>query len=170
MLRALAAIAILFGFLLGPAAPAALADHFEGWARVIRVVDGDTIVVAAPDGAFHTVRLYGVDAPERGQPGYEAARTFLTDLIFGCARSRFEPLRWCNTSPGRVWVEAGPRLLDPYGRSLYYVWLELDLEPAEFDPFDGWHLADAILVLEGLARCWTRDGQYRDFVCRLENF
>ena len=35
--------------------------------RVVRVTDGDTIVVLGPGNAQHKVRLQGIDAPERGQ-------------------------------------------------------------------------------------------------------
>jgi endonuclease YncB( thermonuclease family) len=160
-------LGLLVALVLGPLAPRAGAHHFEGWARVIRVVDGDTVVVAAPDGLVHTVRLYGLDAPDRGRPGFGEARAFLSDLIFGCARSRFEPLRWCNARPGEVWLEPGPRAVDRYGRSLYYVWVLLELRPAAFSGYGGWYLADAVLVLEGLARCWWGDGQYQDFICSL---
>ncbi len=41
-------------------------------ARVVRVIDGDTLVVSF-DGAEHTVRLLGIDAPELGDPGGQAA-------------------------------------------------------------------------------------------------
>ncbi len=63
------------------------ADHLAGWARVIRVVNGDTIMVEAPGGLGQTFRPYGVNTPERGQPGFEAACSFLSGLIFGCAPS-----------------------------------------------------------------------------------
>ena len=35
------------------------------------VVDGDTIHVRPPTGYTYAVRLYGVDAPEKGRPGPE---------------------------------------------------------------------------------------------------
>lgn len=151
--------------MVGMPATSVRADHFAGWARVIRVVDGDTIVVETPEGLSHTVRIYGVDAPERGQPGFEATRSFLSGLIFGCARSRFEPLRWCNVRPGLVWLEAGPRPVDPYGRSLYYVWVELDLEPAEFTRttagiwrMRGWAAAGAETASTGISSVASSKG------------
>ena len=41
-------------------------------ARVVRVIDGDTVVVML-DGSEHTVRLLGIDAPEPDDKGGQAA-------------------------------------------------------------------------------------------------
>ena len=43
-------------------------------ARVVAVTDGDTVTIEAPDGQRTRVRLWGIDAPERDQPGGEPAR------------------------------------------------------------------------------------------------
>jgi endonuclease YncB( thermonuclease family) len=52
-------------------------------ARVTAVPDGDSLVVADRDGREYRVRLYGLDAPEGGQPhGAEAAR-FLAAAVAG---------------------------------------------------------------------------------------
>lgn len=37
-------------------------------ARVIEVLDGDTVVVAFTDGSTDTIRLLGVDTPETTHP------------------------------------------------------------------------------------------------------
>ncbi len=54
-------------------------------ARVLRVIDGDSLKVEARlwPGLRMTVtlRLAGIDAPERGQPEGESARDFLVDLL-----------------------------------------------------------------------------------------
>lgn len=61
------------------------AEPWEG--RVERVVDGDTLDVAGPDGAPVCVRLYAIDAPELDQPdGKKAAgelQTWITNLGSG---------------------------------------------------------------------------------------
>ena len=54
-------------------------------ARINRVVDGDTFD-ATVDLGFHTYgrhrfRLYDVDTPERGQPGYKEATEKLRELL-----------------------------------------------------------------------------------------
>ena len=43
----------------------ATADTLTG--RVVRVTDGDTIVVLDDNNAQHKIRLTGIDAPERKQ-------------------------------------------------------------------------------------------------------
>ena len=44
---------------------------------VKRVIDGDTIVV----GENTSVRLFGINSPEKGEIYYEEAKEFLDDLI-----------------------------------------------------------------------------------------
>lgn len=51
-------------------------------ANVLNVYDGDTIKVMM-GGKKVTIRLYGIDAPERGQHGNAHATRFLTRLILG---------------------------------------------------------------------------------------
>ena len=50
---------------------------------VIGVVDGDTIDVATSDGSVLTVRLIGIDAPERGACEADAATWALASLVDG---------------------------------------------------------------------------------------
>jgi micrococcal nuclease len=84
-------------------------------APVLRVVDGDTVVLALDGRPVH-VRLIGVDTPETVHPrkpverfGREAA-AFLRALIEG--------------KDVRVTYEDGPSRLDRYGRTLAYLHLE----------------------------------------------
>ncbi len=81
--------------------------------QVVRVVDGDTVVVKVK-GEDRTVRLIGVDVPETVHPtkpvvpyGPEASR-FLTNLLVG----------------EEVYVARGPLgdRLDKYGRTLAYLY------------------------------------------------
>ena len=85
------------------------------------------------------VRLFGVDTPERGERCFRQATGGLRQLAGGTIR-----------------VESGPRARDPGGRLLYYVYTMRG------------NSIDEILVREGLARAWTRDGQHRDALVRLE--
>lgn len=55
-------------------------EHFS--ARVVTVIDGDTIVVLR-DGHEVRVRLEGIDAPEAGQEFWEQAKAFMTDAVLG---------------------------------------------------------------------------------------
>jgi len=49
-------------------------------ARVIRIIDGDTIEVQIDDVSYK-VRLIGVDAPEQGQPFYEEAMEYNREFV-----------------------------------------------------------------------------------------
>lgn len=52
-------------------------------AQVLSIQDGDTITVT-PDGDASTpvaIRLYGIDAPESGQPGGQESTDFLRGLL-----------------------------------------------------------------------------------------
>ncbi len=74
-------------------------------ARLIRVVDGDTIEVLA-DGVTETVRYIGVDTPERGQPGYQTATAGNAALL----------------GEGALWLARDRSERDRYGRLLRYVY------------------------------------------------
>jgi micrococcal nuclease len=83
--------------------------------RVLRVVDGDTVVLSGPDRPV-TVRLIGVDTPETVHPnkpverfGREAS-AFLKTLIGG--------------KDVRVEYDPGSSRQDKYGRTLAYLYLE----------------------------------------------
>lgn len=61
-------------------------DNFVRRFQVTRVVDGDTLV-GTVDLGFHTkweevtIRLLGIDTPERGQEGYHEATEYLSSLV-----------------------------------------------------------------------------------------
>ncbi len=75
-------------------------------ARVVAVVDGDTITVEPIDGGERMkIRLYGIDAPELKQPFGETARSFVS------AKSLYQ----------QVSIEVKSR--DRYGRVVAIVWL-----------------------------------------------
>jgi endonuclease YncB( thermonuclease family) len=126
----------------GPAAPRIAA---EGWHRVARVVDGDTVDLDSGE----RLRLFGIDAPELSARCGPQARATLTFFLQDQGRDRW------------VWLEYGPRQVDQYGRTLGYLWVQ--------DPDDGeWWLLDEWMVIVGAARAWTRDGQYRDLIVARE--
>ena len=70
-------VAILVAALSLPAA--ASADYLG---KVTAVVDGDTFTMEAESGKVR-VRICGIDAPERGQPGYGQAAGVLSNMIEG---------------------------------------------------------------------------------------
>ena len=55
-------------------------NQLTSGARMCRVVDGDTLVVRVR-GQEHRIRLYGIDAPERGQPYYKEANDYLESIV-----------------------------------------------------------------------------------------
>jgi micrococcal nuclease len=48
---------------------------------VERVVDGDTLVLSFAKSNVVTLRLDGIDAPEKGQPYYREAKAYLDSLV-----------------------------------------------------------------------------------------
>ena len=50
--------------------------------RVVGIADGDTITVMH-DGRGEKIRLYGIDAPEKGQAFGNRAKQFVSSLAFG---------------------------------------------------------------------------------------
>lgn len=50
--------------------------------KVVRVMDGDTIMVLSKEGTFSRIRLYGVDAPESAQKGGAEAARFTQSAAF----------------------------------------------------------------------------------------
>ena len=99
-----------------------------------RVIDGDTF--NTPSGR---VRLFGTDTPELGEPCSTKAANRLSELAGSAVR-----------------LENGPRVTDPFGRRLAYVYTK-----------DGFSI-DEILVREGLGIAWSEDGQHRDYLVGLE--
>jgi endonuclease YncB( thermonuclease family) len=87
-------VALLLGHLACEAPVSGL--HAAACHQVQRVYDGDTILVAGPQGSF-LVRLVGIDAPETGkskgdpgQPYSQAARRYLAQLVLNrCAELVF---------------------------------------------------------------------------------
>lgn len=88
-------------------------------AQVLRVIDGDTIVVkilTVPQelsrtllvGSEVTVRYIGVNAPEQGEEGFEEAKEINRLLVDG----------------RKVYLELDMTAFDPYGRLLAYVYLD----------------------------------------------
>ena len=57
---------------------------------VLTVIDGDTLWTVDNAGKKRRLRLFGLDAPERGQPGYAQARLSLAQAIEG----RWVDVRW----------------------------------------------------------------------------
>ncbi len=77
-------------------------------ATLVRVVDGDTSTVLL-DGQEESVRYIGIDTPERGEPGYQAATQAHQTLL-------------AVRGQGSLFLLADQSHRDPYGRLLRYVY------------------------------------------------
>ena len=99
-----------------------------------KTIDGDTI-----DSNEGRIRLFGIDAPEIGEPCYGEAKTELRKL-----------------SGNRIRVEEGPRSTDNFQRRLYYAYTE------------SGESIDEHLIAKGLAEAWRRDGQHKDHLISVQ--
>lgn len=96
--------------------------------RVVRVVDGDTIVVRTSGGEKVKVRVWGIDAPEMNQPGGRQAKAAAE--------------RWCLGKEFRL-VKEG-RGSDRYGRVIARVIIvpgRSDLGLTQIRSGWAWHFA-----------------------------
>jgi micrococcal nuclease len=80
---------------------------------VVRVVDGDTIIVRGPGGRTEDVRLIGIDTPETVDPRRPV----------GCFGPEASAYAKHLLTGGRVRLIYDHELHDRYGRFLAYVWL-----------------------------------------------
>ncbi|MCK1604771.1 hypothetical protein IVB02_26045 [Bradyrhizobium sp. 166] len=84
-------LAVITGFIIS--LPAIAAADYLG--KVAAVADGDTFTMESGSGKVR-IRICGIDAPERGQPGYGQAAGVLSNMIEGPlpAGRRRHPMRW----------------------------------------------------------------------------
>lgn len=106
-----------------------------------RVIDGDTFV----DSQGRTIRLLGIDTPEKGEPYYGEAKADLAQLLAG------KSLRF----------ELGREPQDRYGRLLAFVFVEDTV------------LVNARLIEDGMARTYFFEanisgGPYGDRLCQAQ--
>ena len=93
--------------------------------RVVKVTDGDSLTVLDSSLVQHTVRLLGVDAPEKSQAFGWRAKYTLGLHVFG----------------QQVKVDVLKK--DRYGRLLGQVWLgEQDINLAQIEAGMAWHYAN----------------------------
>ena len=105
---------------------------FPAKARVVEVIDGDTF--EAENGQI--IRLVGIDAPNRGEPGYEEAKNYLQNLIDG----------------EEIELEYDYYQDDKFGRLLAYVWEKC---AKNLGCQNNRRLVNWVLVKQGLAKVVT---------------
>jgi micrococcal nuclease len=57
--------------------------HYEVSGKVVKIADGDTLIILDGANTQHKIRLAGIDAPEKGQPFGTKAREPLAGKVFG---------------------------------------------------------------------------------------
>ncbi len=104
---------------------------------VVSVADGDTMTILTDSEERIKVRLYGIDAPEKGQDFSNKARTYLNDLCYGKT------------------VKVEKKGIDQYDRTLGIVYLdELNLNQEMVKEGLAWYYNHYVEdpVLEGLEK------------------
>jgi micrococcal nuclease len=101
---------------------------------VVRVVDGDTVIVRGPGGRTEDVRLIGIDTPETVDPRRPV----------GCYGPEASAYAKHLLTGRRVVLRYDRELRDRYGRFLAYLWL----------PGPGGAFVNARLVELGYARAY----------------
>ncbi len=76
-----ASVALLILLAAAFPCPSHAGEAREISARIVGVIEGDTIKVITAEGVTERVRLWGVDAPELDQPYGRRARQFVTGSI-----------------------------------------------------------------------------------------
>lgn len=93
---------------------------FPQTAVIREVIDGDTVLTV--DG--RSLRLLGVNASEKGQPGYQESRQALIKLVVG----------------KKAALEYDRETFEPFGRLMVWMWLNCEATP-QFLPYDHMHLS-----------------------------
>jgi endonuclease YncB( thermonuclease family) len=104
---------------------------FPSKTKMVEVIDGDTFTIK--NGM--TVRLLGIDAPNRGVSGYDEAKNYLSSLILNRSLT-FEYDKYQD---------------DKYGRILTYVWIDCFSEIKAYCRDDR-ALINEIMIRKGLAK------------------
>lgn len=104
---------------------------FPDKTKMVEVVDGDTFVIK--NGM--TVRLLGIDAPNRGETNYQEAKDYLTYLL------KDRPL----------FFEYDQYQDDKFGRILAYVWIKCLIELQDYCHKERL-LVNEVMLKKGLAK------------------
>lgn len=97
--------------------------------RLLKVYDGDTVLVEGRDGERSKVRLLGIDTPEKGVPFALRAKLFLKKIL------------------GRrsLYMEFDKQRLDKYKRTLAYLFVKVGKR---------WLFINAQMIRSGFAQCY----------------
>lgn len=120
-------------------------------ATLVRVVDGDTIVVDI-EGEEYKVKLIGIDTPESVASQEYLDKTGKENSLAGMEASDFTKEILRNTTT--VYLQKDISETDKYGRLLRYVWLEIPNNSNDIDEIST-KMLNGILLKEGVANVAT---------------
>ncbi|HAQ39082.1 MAG TPA: hypothetical protein DCQ58_11290 [Saprospirales bacterium] len=100
---------------------------------ITRVIDGDTIEMHADNGAYMTIRLHGIDSPDKCQNQFEEAKEYATKILLN------KKVKFIQTGT------------DQYGRFVGEIYLDADNTRNEFGVW-----FNAAIVGSGFAWHWPR--------------
>lgn len=140
-------------------------ESFEK-ARLIRVVDGDTIVVEIENNEKLKVRLIGINTPESVAPeGYRTANTQDGEIASEYTKNLLANIEY-------VYLEKDVSDTDRYGRLLRYVWLELpeDVNNITTEDIEN-KMLNGILLKDEVAEVtiYEPDSKYKEQFLEIEH-
>lgn len=130
-------------------------------ASIVRVIDGDTIVVNIDGKGEYDVRLIGINTPESVASAEYLNKTGKENTKEGKYASEFTKTLLINYD--FVYLQKDVSDVDEYGRLLRYVWLELPSDEYNLDEI-ATDMLNGILVKEGIAEVvkYDPDTEYYD--------
>lgn len=136
-------------------------------AKLVRVVDGDTIVVDI-SGSEYKVRLIGIDTPESVASDEYLEKTGKENTEEGKDASNFTKEVLKNTEI--VYLQKDTSETDKYGRLLRYVWLEIPEDKESAEEISA-KMLNGILLSEGIANAvkYEPDTHYAEVFEDLDN-
>lgn len=116
-------------------------NNFEEF-NLVRVVDGDTVIVKKNDGPEIYVRLIGIDTPESVNPDETKNNEY------GELASQYTKLLLKDQTT--LWLQYDKELYDQYGRTLAYVWLTDKVDSSDYNDIEKYML-NGNLISQGYA-------------------
>jgi len=126
-------------------------------AEVVKVYDGDTILVDMGGGRREKVRLIGIDCPEarindKFERDMEREKIHTAKEMLELGRRASEYTGAYCTPGTAVRLEPDVERRDKYGRLLAYVWVRAPLSGHGPEKDKGWKMLNSMLLRAGLAR------------------
>ncbi len=142
------------------------------YAKFIRVVDGDTIVVEIDGNDNVKVRMIGIDTPESVASEEYLERSGKESCEEGVAASDYLKEYMASLDSEYIYLQTDVSDEDCYGRKLRYVWVEIP-DPSEMYDIDyiSENMLNAMMLDEGYAvtATYKPDTSYAEIFEEIEN-